>query len=50
MEAGETFRFDDLKITATPTIHGDPKNIGFRLNGMDSSYLTHLTQPILGPA
>ena len=25
MEAGETFRFDDLKITATPTIHGDPK-------------------------
>jgi len=31
MEAGETFRFDDLKITATPTIHGDPKNIGFRL-------------------
>lgn len=40
MEAGDTFRFDDIKITATPTIHGDPKNIGLRLewDGFTLSY------------
>ena len=35
MEAGQTLRLDDLKITATPTVHGDPKNIGFRLEWDD---------------
>lgn len=40
MEAGDAIRFDDLKITATPTIHGDPTNIGFRLewDGLILSY------------
>ncbi len=31
MNPGDTARFGDLSITATPTIHGDPKNIGFHL-------------------
>jgi hypothetical protein len=48
MEAGQTLRLDDLKITATPTVHGDPKNIGFRLewDGFTLS-LTHQTLPTL---
>ncbi|MFA0834349.1 MAG: MBL fold metallo-hydrolase [Methanobacterium formicicum] len=31
LEAGAKLEIDDLKITATPTRHGDPKNIGFRM-------------------
>jgi phosphoribosyl 1,2-cyclic phosphodiesterase len=40
MEAGQTLRLDDLKVTATPTKHGDPKNIGFRMewDGFTLSY------------
>ncbi|MBI4814233.1 MAG: MBL fold metallo-hydrolase [Methanobacterium sp.] len=40
MEARDILRKDDLKITATPTEHGDPKNIGFRLewDGFTLSY------------
>jgi phosphoribosyl 1,2-cyclic phosphodiesterase len=40
MESGQILRLDDLKVTATPTIHGDPKNIGFRLewDGFTLSY------------
>jgi phosphoribosyl 1,2-cyclic phosphodiesterase len=30
MEPGETIHLGQLTITATPTIHGDPKTIGFR--------------------
>ncbi|MCK5234688.1 MAG: MBL fold metallo-hydrolase, partial [Candidatus Aenigmarchaeota archaeon] len=33
MEAGDTFNLDSLKITATPTKHGDPKGIGFVFEG-----------------
>ena len=33
MDAGDTFDLDGLKITATPTKHGDPKGIGFVLKG-----------------
>ncbi|AUB56833.1 MBL fold metallo-hydrolase [Methanobacterium sp. MZ-A1] len=35
MDAGDHFRMGDIKITATPTQHGDPKNIGFRLEWED---------------
>lgn len=40
MESEQIVRLDDLKVTATPTIHGDPKNIGFRLDwdGFSLSY------------
>nr|WP_319372679.1 MBL fold metallo-hydrolase [uncultured Methanobacterium sp.] len=40
MEAGNNIRAGDIKITATPTKHGDPKNIGFRLewDGFTLSY------------
>jgi len=40
MEPGEMLRLDDLIITATPTKHGDPKNIGFRMewDGFTLSY------------
>lgn len=40
MDAGDVLRIDDLKITATLTKHGDPKNIGFRLewDGFTLSY------------
>lgn len=40
MEAGDKLRVGDIQITATPTRHGDPKNIGFRLewDGFTLSY------------
>lgn len=40
MESGQILRLDDIKITATPTKHGDPKTIGFRLewDGFTLSY------------
>lgn len=40
MEARQVLRLDNLKVTATPTKHGDPKNIGFRLewDGFTLSY------------
>jgi len=40
MNAGDTLILDNLKITATPTHHGDPKNIGFRMewDGFTLSY------------
>ncbi len=33
MEPGDTFNLGGLKITATPTKHGDPKGIGFIFEG-----------------
>lgn len=40
MEAGDKRRVGDIQVTATPTRHGDPKNIGFRLewDGFTLSY------------
>lgn len=40
LEPGNTLKHGEIKITATPTIHGDPKNIGFRLDweGFTLSY------------
>jgi phosphoribosyl 1,2-cyclic phosphodiesterase len=40
MEAGDKLRVGDIQVTATPTRHGDPKNIGFRLewDGFTLSY------------
>lgn len=45
MEPGNTITLDNLKVTATPTIHGDPKNIGFRLewDGFTLSYTSDTT-------
>ena len=31
MEEGDHNRFDNLNITATKTVHGDPKAVGFKL-------------------
>lgn len=35
LEHGEVHRSDKVKITATKTVHGDPKAVGFKVSGPD---------------